>query len=226
MSDLFKLFADTGYRFGACSIRVYNRHETAVYGANFLHKLYDMCLDAAPSRTYGILPELFCGFTDLSFDAVAAYLHSRSPLLLMCVDAESDADYPANPNSFDVIGFSFPTLWSGPAMNSTIPDCGRVMFMGYMFGRPWWRTPESVVCMMLNAIYYFHQFNLLNLQGQSFPWNHLTRKFLAQFGTKTIGVIPKFLFDGKRMVDSVQSVITREDFEEYVQRALGECSSL
>ena len=218
MSEIFQTFADGKFHFGACSVRVYDRRDVTTYGTDFLHKLYDASLASAPSRPYGILEEALCGFTDLTADAVCAYLHTRSPLLLMCVD-KSDAQ-----GGFEVIGFSFPTIWAGPAQGKIDPDPGRSMLMGYVIFRSAWRSPEAVVCMMLTGIYYFHQFNLLNIQGQRLPWNHLTAKFLAQFGTRDVGVLPKFLFDGKKMVDSIQSCLDRTLFEDYVRKVLAECS--
>lgn len=226
MSDIFQLFADDKYQFGACSVRVYDRKDIASYGDNFLHELYECCISSAPSRPHGILPESFPGLLDLSADAICAFLHTRNPLLLMCVDKdEPDTDGA----EFDVIGFSYPVIWTGPSTNSipaNTPDPGRSLIKGYAFFRPAWRTPELSVCMMLSGIYFFHTYNLLTIHGQSIPSNHLTRKFLAQFGVKTVGTLPKFIYDGKQMVDSVQSCLTREDFEAYVRQVLVDCSTV
>jgi hypothetical protein len=225
MSKIFKVFADDNFRFGNCFVRTYDHKDVATFGPNFLYEeLYTACLAAAPSRPFGVLPEAFCGMQDLSADAICSYLHTRQPLLLMCTDT------PTTPvdGSFDVIGFSFPTIWAGPPLGSLDPDPGRSMFKGYVQFRSAYRTPESVVCMMLSGIYFFHTYNLLTIQGQSYPHNHLTRKFLAQFGTKTIGNIPKFILhdgpQGKVMVDSVQSCLYREDFEEYCRGVLIDCA--
>lgn len=212
MSEIFQLFADEGYRFGSCFVRVYDRRDTSTFPDDFLYLLYR----SAKPRIHST----FCGMADTSASTIVAYLASRRPLLLMCVDE------PTSKMGFDVIGFSFLTIIAGPPMGAIDPDPGRSALLGYAFFRPWWGKPEITVTMMLAGIYFFHQFGLLTLQGQSYLQNQLTRKFLAQFGTETIGLIPKFLFDGKRMTDSVQSCLYREDFEDYVERTLLECSSL
>jgi hypothetical protein len=212
MSDLFKIFADDGYRFGSCFVRPYDRRQPELFGDDFLLQLY--------RQSKSTLKSTFCGMSDLSAPTVCAYLSTRNPLLLMCVDEPSD------PKGFEVIGYSFPSVWSGPRMNVINPDPGRTMFMGYSCSPSWYRSPEFVVATMLTGIYYFHTFNLLSIQGQSYPSNHLTRKFLAQFGTREVGTIPDFLFDGKQMLPSVQSYLGREEFERYVASVLSECRSV
>lgn len=212
MSEIFELFAQENFRFGHCFVRVYDKRQTDIFPDDFLFLLWR----AAKPR----LASTFCGMADLSASTICAYLNTRRPLLLMCVDD------PARPSGFDVIGFSFLTIISGPPMGALDPDPGRSAFLGYTFFKPWWGKPEITVTAMLMGIYFFHQFNLLTLQGQSYPANQLTRKFLAQFGTETIGVIPKFLFDGKRMLDSVMSCLYRSDLEAYAERTLLECSKI
>jgi hypothetical protein len=212
VSDVFQLFADEQFRFGHCFVRVYDRRQTDVFPDDFLYLLYR----SAKPR----LSNTFCGMADISAPTICAYLSSRRPLLLMCVDN------PKIARGFDVIGFSFPTIWAGPPMSMIDPDPGRSMLLGYCYTKEWWGTPEITVTAMLMGIYFFHTFNLLTLQGQSYPHNQLTRRFLAQFGTKTVGTLPKILFDGKQMIDSVQSCLTREDFIRYVERTLLECSKL
>jgi len=237
--DVFSTFAPD-YRFGNCFVRVYDHTDTATFGQHFIYdELYQACLASAPSRPYGTLSELCCGMADLSADAVCSYLHSRSPLLLFCVDKDSPNDLPHNPTaqegesesddsgSFDVIGFAFPSIVAGPPVGKFDPDPGRTALIGYTIFKPAYRTPEAVVCTMLMGVYFFHKFNLLTLQGQSYPWNRLTRKFLAQFGTRTLAEpIPAFLFDGTKMVDSYHSVLERSVFARYVEKVLTDCVSL
>ena len=201
------MIADGGYRFGNCSVRVYDKFANAPS----LSYLYDRCLLSAPNRTFGVLPESFCGMTDLSRDAVCAYLHGRIPLLLMIAGN-------------DVIGFSFPTIWAGVKQGTISPDPGRSMFMGYVIFRPYWSQPESVVAMMLTGIYYFHTYNLLSIHGQRYPWNHLTAKFLKQFGVRDTGIIPDFILSGNRLVDCITSSLSRADFESYVTRTIAGCT--
>jgi hypothetical protein len=140
-SELFEEFKSQGYRFGHCSVKVYDRNDLATYADDFLLQLY--------RATRPVLAQTFCGMTDLSAPAICAYLSTRNPLLLMCVD---------NPTtkSFDVIGYSFSTIWAGNK------DSGRSMLMGYCCtSKPHYGSPELVVCMMLTGIYYFREFDLL-----------------------------------------------------------------
>jgi len=211
-SELFKLFASSGYRFGDCFVRPYDRRQTDVFSDDFLLQLY--------RQSKSTLSITLAGMSDLTAPSVCAYFSTRSPLLLMCVDD------PKDPKGFEVIGYSFPTIWAGPPMGRFNPDPGRSMLMGYSCMPAWYRSPEFVVGMMLTGIYYFNEFNVLAIHGQSYVWNHLSRKFLAQFGTKDVGLLEDFLFDGKRMTASVQSCLTRADFERYVQRVMNDCSSV
>lgn len=211
-SELFELFKSNGYRFGACSVRAYDRFDTVTYADDFLIQLY-----RASKRTLAIT---FCGMSDLSAPAICAYLAARSPLLLMCVDN------PDGQDGFEVIGYSFPTIWSGPPTHKIDPDPGRSMFLGYTGFRQWYGRPELTVCMMLSGIFYFHIYNLINIQGQRYAENRLTKRFLTQFGVRDTGVLPKFLFDGKQMRDAVLSCLDREDFTAYVSKAVLSCSKI
>lgn len=211
LSTVFDIFASNAYRLGHCSVVPYNRHDSLTFSDDFLLKLY--------RQSKPTLASTFCGMTDLSASSICAYLSTRSPLLLMCVDDDTDA-------GFTVIGYSFPTIIAGPRQGSVSPDPGRSMMLGYTFFREYYRTPEIVVGMMLAGIYFFNEFNLLTLQGQSIPGNHLTRKFLAQFGTRDVGVLPKFLFNGREMLDSYQSCLDRDVFAEYCRQVLLDCSQI
>jgi RimJ/RimL family protein N-acetyltransferase len=151
---------------------------------------------------------------DLSLDAICAYLHTRNPLLLMCMDNPSD------PTKFDVIGFSFPSIWCGGFQSDAVPDPDRSMLMGYVMFRPYYGTPEANVCMTLTGLYFFHKFKLVSISGQSYTFNHLTRKFLAQFGAKDVGVLPRFLNLNGKLVDCHLTCLLREDFERHLAASL------
>jgi hypothetical protein len=193
-----------GWKIGACSVRPYNRTETQVYGTNYLHHLYS---ETANSGRH-VLSSSFCGMPDLSADAVCAYLHSRSPLLLMCMDTADD------PNVFDVVGYSYPTVWCGTK------ETERSILFGYSIFKRVWGTPEASVLGMLTTAYYFLTFDLVAMHGQRYPWNHLTGKYTGQFGTRDVGVLPRFLLHKGKLVDCVLSSLLREDFEKYAQEQL------
>lgn len=207
--EIFQLFADDNYRFASCSVRVYDRN---LGPDDLLVQLYR----ASRPR----LSSTFCNMRDLSPASVTAYLSTRNPLLLMCVD-NPDID-----SGSEIIGYCFPTVVAGPAKGTISPDPGRTAFIGYTFFRPWWGKPEISVCMMLAGIYLFHAFGLLTLQGESLAGNQLTRRFLAKFGTKTTGIIPKFLFHNGVMVDCYISCLHRSDLAAYVRRELESCATI
>ena len=221
-SEIFDLFRQDQYRFGNCFVRPYDRKDTATFGTTFLHELYDSALASAPSRPFGILEESLCGFSDLSADAVCAYLHTRNPLLLMCTD-NPGAD---TADEFDVIGFVFPAITVGTPWTAPSIDAQRSMLWGYTIFRPSWGTPEAVVCTMLAGIYFFHEYNLLSISGQYLPYNRLTSKFLAQFGTRDTGYIPDFLMIDGKLTDCRLCSLARSDFESYVRRTLVECAQI
>lgn len=220
MSDsILSIFASDNWRFGNCTVRVYDRRKPEIWGIHFLEQLYDQC------REYRILSDMFCGMIDLSSDAICSYLHTRVPLLIMCVDA--DSGNPGGP--FTTAGFAFPTISIGgfPIPNPVGANLRSeaAIVAGYGYFRPYWGTPESVVLGMLTLAYFFENHNLTAIHGQSYPYNALTAKFTAQFGVKETGNVPRFLQtqEGK-LVNCRLSTVLREDFENYVRdviRGLG-----
>ena len=210
---LFAALRDDQYRIGNCSIRVYDRRDTKTYGTNFLHYLYDQCLSSAPHRPWGVLPEAFCGMSDMSADSICSYLASRSPLLLYCVDR---AD---NPAIFDVIGFAYPTIWCGESKLLN-PTAERSLFIGYTGFRQWWGSPELEICTMLMGVYFFAEFNLLSINGQRYLNNHLSAKYLTRFGVRDTGYAASFINQNGKLVDCWLSALKREDFERVVEKKL------
>jgi hypothetical protein len=217
---ILTLFRDDNYRVGNCFVRVYDRRRPDIWGDHFLRSLYDRCKESR------ILRELFCGMVDLSADAICAYLHTLSPLLIMCVDPvdpDGVEGVPPNPNLLpSIAGFAFPTLKLGgqlrpnPTGGDPLPS-EAAMILGYGYFRSFWGTPESVVLGMLTLAYFFENYNLTAVHGQSYPWNRLTAKFTSQFGVKPVGSIPRFLQTAEgKLVDCNLSTLLREDFEKYV----------
>jgi len=214
--SILDVFKQDGWRFGYCSVIVYDRHREDIFGRHFLRDLYD------GSAAAGILGDLFCGMTDLSADAICGYLSTRNPLLILAVDR----DY-ADGRAWETAGFAFPTVMVGgrlvPSVATGEPprQTEKSILIGYGFLREWWGKPEITVLAMLMSAYFFVTQNLVALHGQSYPWNRLTSKFIRKFGAYESGRIPKFLDtrDGV-LVDSVVSTLMREDFESYVRKTL------
>lgn len=219
MGDILSIFRNDGWRIGNCSVRVYDRRKPELWGVHFLEGLYDQCVAS------NVLYDLFCGMIDLSSDAICSYLHTRSPLLVMCVDSE-DPQHIGN-NVFTTAGFAFPTINIGgflmpnPEPNGKPLSSESAMVLGYGYLKPWWGTKESVILGMLTLAYFFENHNLTAVHGQSYPWNGLTAKFTSQFGVKPSGTLPRFLQTAEgKLVDCNLSTLLREDFEEYVNTTI------
>lgn len=221
MADsILSVFRDDNYIFGNCQVRVYDRRRVDIFGTQYLHYLYSECINSYPNSPLGTLPDTFCGMTDLSADAICAYLHTRNPLLLLCVNNGE--------LTFDVAGFAFPTLVFGPPANEPGERC---MLGGYTFFRRWWGTPESVVLGMLGLSYFFNSHPLLTaIHSQRYATNGLTARYMRQFGSEDKGTIPRFLLNSNgsngtgtgagKLADCVISTLLREDFERYVETVL------
>ena len=206
--SILSVFKSDDYTLGACSVRVYDRSRRDIYGDNFLYKLWCDTLNSShPPGTSDVLKRVFCGMDDVSSDAICAYLHSRIPLLLLCVN------YPS-PKPFDVIGYVFPSVYLGT------PKTERALLAGYCFFKPWWGTPESTVLGMLSIGYLFHELNLQALHGQRYATNVLTARYMNQFGSRDVGRIPKFIVSEGKLQDCIVSTLLREDFEAYCERQL------
>jgi RimJ/RimL family protein N-acetyltransferase len=104
----------------------------------------------------------------------------------------------------------------------TVVSCGHVdlelsAFAGYAFFKPYWGTLELPVLAMLGLTYLFNEFKLHALHGTRFEDNLLTARFMAQFGFKEDGLIPKYQLKDGKLVPAVVSTLMREDFEAYVE---------
>jgi len=224
VSDILSIFKADGWRFGNCTVRVYDRRQPDFWGEHFLERLYDQC------KQSNILKDLFCGMIDLSSDAICSYLHTLNPILVMCVDSED----PAHDRNkvFTTAGFAFPTMKLGgfplpnPLNLAPPPRSESSMVLGYGYMKPWWGTPEAVVLGMLTLAYFFENHNLTAIHGQRYFWNALTAKFTSQFGVKDTGYIPRFLQtpEGK-LADCCISTVILEDFESYVQGVFRELAA-
>lgn len=201
-------FQSMGWRMGSVFVRTYDRKDTAVFGTNFLHYLYEQ---TALSGSH-VLQSAFCGMRDLTSDAICAYLHTRSPLLLMCMDDENES------MPFHILGYSYPTVHFGVK-----GETERSMLLGYCYLRQAWGTPEATVAGMLAAAYMFLTYDLVAIHGQSYTWNQLTHRFAAQYGAHETGLLPRTLpksgSDGS-LSDCTWSTVLREDFEKYASEQL------
>ena len=209
---------EDNFTLGNCSVQIYDRKRVDIWGTNYLHHIYGECLRSRPTHPYGILPESFCGMTDLSADAICSYLHSRPVLLLLCVHTSAA--------EFTPVGFAYPTTFCGAPLNLSAPIppattvAERSMFAGYAFFRPWWGKPEIEVLGMLGLAYFFTRFSLIAVHGMRYPENGLTAHFMQRYGSREVGRIPYYMLNDGKLDSCVVSTLLRTDFEQYCRRAI------
>jgi hypothetical protein len=206
MSDsILEAFRLDNYRLGDVSVIPYDRKRHDVFGDHYLFHLYQECLNSRPNVKGGILADVFCGFADLSADAVCSYLANK-PLILLCVHT--------SPTEFTPAGFAWPVeLIKSPTANSA--------FCAFAFFRQYWGTPESIVLGMLGLSYFFTTLNLRTILGQRRESNILAGRYMRQFGAVDLGTIPDLLrtHDGG-LENCIVSALARVDFEQYCTRQL------
>lgn len=206
MSDsILDVFATDNYRLGDVQVIPYDRKRVDVFGTNHLHWLYGKCLESRPSSPWGVLPEAFCGLTDLSADAICSYLANKQ-VVLLCVHT--------SPTEFTPAGFCWVTeIIKSPSASSA--------FAAFTFFRNWWRTPESIVLGMLGIAYLFRHYSLTAVLGQRYAGNAVAARFMRQYGARDCGTVPYLLrtHDG-RLESCTVSVLRRTDFEQYCIRQL------
>lgn len=220
LGSVLSIFESDNYRLGNCSLKVYNRRDPA-FTKHFTSLPLHLYLKSQASSPH-FLRDTFCGMRDLSSDAICSYLASRAPLILMCVDRpiirEGDPE-------FSIAGYAFPTVWCGStpsatAANTTLHPHGRAALMGYAVFREFWGKPEATVLGMLSAAYFFASFGLTALHGQRYSHNDVSSRWLARYGGRSVGPIPRFLLLGEELIDMYIDTILREDFEVYVNQLL------
>lgn len=206
MSDsILEVFKTDNWRMGDVSVVEYDRKRGDVFGDHYLFYLYQQCLKSRPNVKGGILPDLFCGFADISADAVCAYLANK-PVILLCVHT--------SPTEFTPAGFAWPTeLIKSPLANSA--------FCAFTLFKPYWGTPESTVLGMLGIAYLFTKYSLRTIMGQRLESNVLAGRWMRTFGASDVGTIPDLLRtpDGG-LAGCTVSALARTDFEVYCAKQI------
>lgn len=205
-SELLSILKEEGYRWGDCQVLRYDAKRVDVFPQAYVTKLYNLC--RGDGKHSNILPNLFCGMSNLDHDSITTYLLQR-PLLILAV-WRSNYD-------FAEAGIAFPVLFQPPL---NVHAAERMSFSGYGYFRDWWGTPEITVLSMLGLAYIFTEFNLSAIHGVRYPSNQRTACFLAQFGFKEVGRVPRYQMKDGVLVDGVVSTLLIEDFESYVERKL------
>ncbi len=209
--SLIQSFKDMHYRVGPCQAIEYNRKDTALFKPGFLGELYFKLRGERYSKRdgTGILEMLFCGMTDLSYDAIVSYLASRAIVVLGVWQDEKN---------FKVAGLAFPTIMIGAGEQ-------RACFAGYGFLREFWGSEEQEVLAALGLSVLFSELNLLSIHGIRYSGNAQTARFMQRFGFRDVGTVPHYMLRRGELVDGVVSTLRRERFEEVLAEMLSEDSS-
>jgi RimJ/RimL family protein N-acetyltransferase len=205
MPSLIEAFKDDNYRIGDAQAIVYSRERTAIFHEGFLAGIYlrlkgDRFHDSGGN---GILETLFCGMQDYSFDSIVSYL-AKLPIVVTGV---------WNGDEFEPAGFGF-------SVASTRTKDESMAFCGYTLFRKWWGTQEAAGLAMLGLCAMFGEWKLSAIHGFRYVDNHLTARFMRQFGFKDIGCIQRYMIQRGQLAPAIVSSLMIEDFEDYIRKAL------
>lgn len=207
--SILDVFREDGFRLGDVAVIEYDRKRVDIYGTNYTHYLYKRSLESRPTDPYGTLPMTYCGFTDLSYDAICAYHANKSltcPIILLCVYE--------SPTVFTPLGYCFITE------HIKTPNCNSA-FAAFSFFREAWGTPEQTVLGMLGLAYLFTHYDLTAIHGQRYADNRLAARFMSQYGAKDCGTVPHLLRTRKGGLEPCTvSSLLRTDFELYCAREI------
>lgn len=190
----------TDYRMGNLQAIMYNRNDSRVFKPGFLGELYWMLKGSGQYSQRpgnGVLEPLFCGMTDLSFDAIVAYLSTVGLVVMGVWDGEN----------FKVAGICFPTTRVGAGDQ-------KACFAGYGFLRAYWGTDEQELLAVLGLAVLFVEGEVLAIHGVRYETNTLTANFMSRFGFKDDGTVPMYFLRRGKLVGATVSTLTRGAFEE------------
>ena len=222
LSDPIGLATTGEFRWGNLQAILYDPHRADIFQQPFLYSLYEstrssgqrhpLPLDLTNHATLGLLPTLFCGMTNLGPDAVTSYLAQRA----VCVLGEWRGEV------FSPLGYCFPS--SAPIISpqslTSVPS--NSVFAGYTIFSEVWRKPQQLILSYLGLAWLFHTFKLAVLHGSRVPANHLTRRWVEQFGFRDCGTMPCAMAGepGGSLVPGVFSALLRADFEARLREVL------
>lgn len=218
LADPIQLLKDADYRWGNLQAIRYDPARFDLFpGPSFLLWLWQRCQTAGRGTLgpLGILPALFCGVRDLGAENIVGLLR-KNPLFILGewkmpvqpMDAPTVAPY------FDPLGFCFPVgdpLLAAPALQ---PANRNAIFAGYAFFDNAWRTRQQRVLTWLGITALFGEFRSAAVHGVRFHDNHLTARWMSQFGFSDVGTIPHYLYSHSSgdLTAGVVSTLTRAHF--------------
>jgi hypothetical protein len=205
--DVLEALREDEYRWGDLQAIRYDRNRTDLFSEDYLSHLYYWARDSRRRSGNGAIDATFGGTPSSDFGSIVSYLSQR-PFLLILGRWEE--------RGFKALGFAFPTVPLGT--NNT----EKALIAGYCMFRHAWGTEDQQIVTMLGLAYLFKEFDLQAIIGNRHKENALTAKFMAIFGFKECGEIPRFQLKGKKLVPMLVSSLLREDFEQYAAKFLVE----
>jgi hypothetical protein len=200
--DVLGALKEDEYRCGDLQVLKYDRSREDLFSDGYLAYLYARCRESRRRSGDGILSATFGGNPASNFNAIVTYLAQRPVLLILgkWIDGK-----------FNELGFAFPTVSLGTV------NTEKSLICGYAFFRNSWGSEDQRILTLLGLAYFFKEFELCAVIGNRYRENVLTAKFMARFGFKDYGEIPRFQIQGTKLVPMVVSALMREDFEELVK---------
>jgi len=226
LADPITLLKDADYRWQDLQAIRYDPSRTDLFpGPSFLTTLWERCKGAGDGRLgpLGILPPLFCGVRDLSCENIISLLR-RNPLFVLgewrAVVLKtrsvgiSMASLEYLPPVFHPLGFCFPTgdpILAAPDLQAANRNA---IFAGYAFFDEAWRTRQQRVLTWLGIAALFGEFRAGAIHGVRFHDNHLTARWMRQYGFMDLGTVPQYLarHDSGDLTAGVVSTLARARF--------------
>lgn len=218
------------YRWGDLQPILYDRKRTDLFPEPYLVTLYQRTRASGRSKL-GSLPNLFCGMTDLSCEAIVTFLSQR-PVIVMgewrkrlagMAGMAGLAGKGELPTYFHPLGY----VLLAPLILSATGE-RNAAFAGYCFFQEAWRTPQQRVLTYLTLAFLFQEYRLVSLLAQRYDDNKLTARWMRQFGLRDVATLPNAMIrnhggleEGEgELTSSVVSVLDRADFEERLRELM------
>lgn len=205
---------DLSYRWGDCQAVQFDPSRQDVFPGLYLSNLWHDCRNSGRAKM-GILEPSFPSMVDLSHDAVISYLRTRKLTILgEWRKRIVELDEPPR-TDFKPLGFCF-------LSSACEAKNGNSGFGAYAFFEPAWRTDQQTVLTYLGIAFLFQEYKLVTLNGSRYPDNHLTARWMKQFGFVDTGVIRNSMvrYSTGELTDATISTLDREEFAARLGRVL------
>ena len=194
---------EADYRIGNCAARRYDRN-SGEWPENYLAHLYDLCLKSGRRDPRSFIYSVFGGNPPSHFDSIVPFFASVRPIILGVYDGEK----------FQEAGITFPIIFCGSAQAEAAAFCG-FGFFAWSLG-----SPELDTLSILGLAMLFQELKLVAIHGTRFIENTLAARFTERFGFRDIGTLPHYHLKDGKLVPTVISTLSREDFEKIAERVV------